>query len=133
MRDEQAKEAIRVRLLLLFTVKLAVVTYHSCHSVLDRVKALSPSDPTQELSVIEALRGGTLCKDVYECSEYERAAHALAAVSRALKQLPPHATVPGHSSLLRQLGQKSDQLTEQLSARVRSRLCAIFSDTTPPG
>ena len=103
-------------------------------SILDRVKAL-PADPAQESSgPCDPIRAGTLCRDVYECSEYERAAYALAAVSRALAQLPPHVTgIPGHSTLLRQIGQKSDQMTDQLSARVHSRLCAIFSDNSRPG
>jgi len=73
-----------------------------------------------------------ITRDVYNCSEYERAAHAISFVRRSLDTLPSNAAVPGHGALLRQLDQRCHQLAEQLITRLRVRLSAMFAEDSSP-
>lgn len=102
--------------------KLKVVTTDSSN---DQPASLDHSNPY-------AINAATT-RDIYNCSEYERAAHALSFVRRSLDNLPSSAAVPGHGALLRQLDQRCHQLAEQLVNRLRVRLCAMFAEDSSPG
>lgn len=69
----------------------------------------------------------SLSRDVFDCSELERAAHSAAQAQRFLTSLSPQAGGGNVSVNQRVLEQRLNKLTEQLVQRVRARLSAIFS------
>lgn len=85
------------------------------------------SDSTNPYTVNAAVT-----RDIYNCSEYERAAHAVSFVRHSLDTLPQNASIPGHGALLRQLDQRCHQLIEQLVTRLRVRLSAMFAEDSSP-
>lgn len=77
---------------------------------------------------------GALSREIFDCSEYERAAFAISTASSRLSKLPNMATVSsGQAALIRQLNQKCELLKDSLVKRVRARLCAMYSDDNRPG
>ena len=69
----------------------------------------------------------TLSRDIFDCSELERAAHSAALAKRFLTSLSSSAGIVGGSANQRLLEQRLSKLTEQLVQRLRARLSAIFS------
>jgi hypothetical protein len=73
-------------------------------------------------------------REVFDCSEYERAAFALATARVCLNKLPTAVAVSsGQTALIRQLDQKCTLLTDYLVKKIRSRLCSMYSDDNRPG
>lgn len=68
-----------------------------------------------------------LSRDVFDCSELERAAHSAAQAQRFLSILSLSAGGGSINVNQRMLEQRLHKLTEQLVQRVRARLSAIFS------
>ena len=79
----------------------------------------------------------SISRDVFDCSELERAAHSVAQAKRYLASLHPASTVsggggsgskPGAALVPPQpLAQRVTRLEEQLLQRIRARIVAIFS------
>ena len=69
----------------------------------------------------------SLSRDIFDCSELERAAHSAAQAQRFLTSISPPAGGGTVSVNQRVLEQRLNKLTEQLVQRVRARLSAIFS------
>jgi hypothetical protein len=70
----------------------------------------------------------SLSRDVFDCSELERAAHAAAHAQRSLSALSLSTTgSTGASMNQRLLEQRLHKLVDQLVQRIRARLSAIFS------
>ena len=73
-------------------------------------------------------------REIFDSSEFERAAFALATVRKCLNKLPNSVAVSsGQTALIRQLDQKCNLLTDYLVKKIRSRLCSMFSDDNRPG
>lgn len=71
----------------------------------------------------------SLSRDIFDCSELERAAHSVAQAERYLASLSHSISAGRGTSSVTQksLEQRLDRLIEQLVQRVRARLVAIFS------
>ena len=73
-------------------------------------------------------------REIFDSSEFERAAFALATVRKCLNKLPNSVAVSsGQTALIRQLDQKCNLLTDYLVKKIRARLCSMFSDDNRPG
>ena len=94
--------------------------------------SLAEEQPLQQS--ISLYSSGALSREVFDCSEYERAAFAISTANSRLGKLPNMVTVSsGQTALIRQLNQKCELLTESLVKRSRARLCTMYSDDNRPG
>lgn len=72
-------------------------------------------------------------RDVFDCSEFERAGHALADVNHMITSLKGSSMSAQHANLLKSLELRSGKLTEQLIGRIKARLSAMFTEAAASG